>query len=94
LANSSDEILYLSGKLTYHNVSPLLEKIKNQTWVSPIGIDFKSVEEIDTSLISVIFEFQREAKKNNSSCTLINIPDNLKVLAKLYGVEQYLAQKN
>ncbi|MFZ8943226.1 MAG: STAS domain-containing protein [Methylophilaceae bacterium] len=94
MANSSDEILYLSGKLTYHNVSPLLEKIKNQTWASPIGIDFKSVEEIDTSLISVIFEFQREAKKNNSSCTLINIPDNLKVLAKLYGVEQYLTQKN
>ena len=57
MANSSDEILYLSGKLTYHNVSPLLEKIKNQTWASPIGIDFKSVEE-RTQFLKEVYNYK------------------------------------
>jgi len=94
VVNFEKGIFNLSGNLTYHNVPQLLEMMKNHNWSLPIKVDFTNVNDIDTSLLSVIFEIQRQAKKNNTNVALVNIPDNLKVLAKLYGVEEYLIQNN
>ena len=46
---------------------------------------------IDTSTLSLIFELQREAKKNQSHFTFKNLPKNLNSLAKLYGVEDLVS---
>lgn len=85
---------FFSGNLNYQKVPQFLNEMENCIWTKPVKLDFRDVEEIDTSLLSVIFEFQRQAKKHDTTIVLLNIPENLRVLAKLYSVENYLFQTN
>ena len=56
-----------------------------------ISIDLINVKEVDTSLLGLIFEWKRQAKKNNKTVKIKNTPANLLSLAKLYGVEEFIS---
>ena len=55
-----------------------------------ILIEFDRFEQIDSSLIAVLLSWQEKAQANSQQLTLINPPDNLKHLAKLYGIELWI----
>ena len=81
----------LSGDLTIEKIPTIIELIKKQKPDKKTTIDFSKVTSIDTSALSLIFELQREAKKNQSHFTFKNLPKNLNSLAKLYGVEDLVS---
>jgi len=82
---------YLSGDLTIEKIPTIIDLINKQKADKKTTIDFSKVTSIDTSTLSLIFELQREAKKNQSHFTFKNLPKNLNSLAKLYGVEDLVS---
>ena len=80
----------LSGSITYDEIPSLIEKTKNFNWSDSIQVDFSQVKHVDTSALSLIFEFKRNAKRNNQIVTINTPPKNLLKLAKLYGVEDLI----
>jgi len=81
----------LSGDRTIEKIPTIIDLIKKQKTDKKTTIDFSKVTSIDTSTLSLIFELQREAKKNQSHFTFKNLPKNLNSLAKLYGVEDLVS---
>ncbi|MHB1676676.1 MAG: STAS domain-containing protein [Sulfuriferula sp.] len=52
--------------------------------------DFSAVNELDSAAIAFILACRREATRLGVSFKCLNLPENLKNLATLYGVENYL----
>jgi len=84
------KLLKLSGSITYEDIPSLIEKTKNFNWSDSVQIDLSQVKHVDTSALSLIFEFKRNAKKHNQIVTINTPPKNLLKLAKLYGVEDLI----
>ena len=53
-------------------------------------VDFKQVEDIDTTAVSLILEWKRRAIKENQALRFTNLPINLSSLVQLYGVEDFI----
>ena len=84
------KLLKLSGSITYEDIPSLIEKTKNFNWSDSVQIDLSQVKHVDTSALSLIFEFKRNAKRHNQIVTIYTPPKNLLKLAKLYGVEDLI----
>lgn len=54
-------------------------------------VDLAAVTEVDSSALSLLLEWQREARRRNLRLTFRNLPENLKSLAALYGVADLVA---
>ncbi|MGH8729061.1 MAG: STAS domain-containing protein [Burkholderiales bacterium] len=53
-------------------------------------IDLDRVDEVDSTGLAVMLEWMRSAQRHNHRLRFINIPDNLKSLADVYGVSELL----
>ena len=81
----------LSGDLRIEKIPTIIDLINKKKADKKTTIDFSKVTSIDTSTLSLIFELQRQAKKNQSHFIFKNLPKNLNSLAKLYGVEDFVS---
>lgn len=79
-----------SGDYTFNEIPTHIEQLNQISIDNPIILDFTKLKNIDTSLLSFIFEIKRKANLSNQSVKLSKIPKNLINLASLYGVEKYL----
>lgn len=52
--------------------------------------DFAALQKMDSSALALILMCQREAERLGMQLKCINMPQNLKNLAALYGVEEYI----
>jgi len=82
---------FMTGDITLNQVPNIMKLTINHEWKNSISIDLISVKEVDTSLLGLIFEWKRQAKKNNKTVKIKNTPANLLSLAKLYGVEEFIS---
>jgi phospholipid transport system transporter-binding protein len=80
----------VSGALTIANAAAECEAAK-QHFSGDVVIDLAAVTEVDSSALSLIFEWQRAARQNNSRVSFRNLPESLKSLATLYGVADLVA---
>lgn len=53
-------------------------------------IDLAQVSEVDSSAVSMLLEWQREAVRNQRKLRFTNMPKNLQSLARLYGVSELI----
>jgi len=80
----------MRGSITIHNVVALLAR-GNELFTAPeITIDLDGVTEVDSSAVSLLLEWRREAARHGRSIHFVNLPANLTSLAKLYGVTEML----
>lgn len=86
-----DNSWLMKGNITLTQVPSILKLTLDYKWRESILIDLKQVGEVDTSLIGLIFEWKRQAKKYKKSVKIKNIPANLLSLARLYGVEEFIS---
>ncbi len=56
-----------------------------------IVVNFSRVKEADSAILSVMLEWSRRAKARSQTLTFVNIPANVKSLATLYGVLEFIA---
>ena len=86
-----DNSWFMKGNITLTQVPSILKLTIDYKWRDSILIDLKQVGEVDTSLIGLIFEWKKQAKKYKKSVKIKNVPTNLLSLAKLYGVEEFVS---
>jgi phospholipid transport system transporter-binding protein len=53
-------------------------------------LDLSGATEVDSAAVSLLMEFQREARRNGVELRYANVPGNLKSLAQLYGVAELI----
>ncbi|HXZ97585.1 MAG TPA: STAS domain-containing protein [Burkholderiales bacterium] len=78
--------LRVQGSVTMSNVKSLLEAGLQQFNPELKEIDFSGLQEVDSSAISMVLEWLRVSKKRDLKLNILNMPDNMRSLASLYGV--------
>ena len=85
------ERLVIAGPVTLANVAQLLEEAKAHV-ASVRAVDLGEVTEVDSSLLAVLIAWLREAKAAGRTLSYARLPEDLRTLARLYGVAELLAQ--
>lgn len=80
----------ISGDIVIGAVPALLEASKALSITDNATVDFANVTDVDTSTISLIFEWKRRAQKENQAIKFVNLPANLTTLTQLYGVAEII----
>ena len=78
------------GDYTFKEMPKYLDQLSVIEIKNSITLDFSGAINIDTSILSLIFEIKRKVKLSGQKVKLNQIPKNIKDLASLYGVDQYL----
>jgi phospholipid transport system transporter-binding protein len=78
--------LRLQGALTLENVVSLCESGKQQFGDGDLIVDLSAVTEVDSSALSLLFEWRREAHRRQKQISFEQFPASLRSLATLYGV--------
>ena len=81
----------VQGPITVDNVVSLLEQGREQLSAAPATIDLSGVTEVDSSALSLLLEWRRDAARGGRAIRFEGLPRNLQSLAELYGVTELLA---
>lgn len=84
------EVFQPAGALTIESIPGLLGAIESQLKRGVGKVDFSRVTDVDSAAVALVLEWQRQAAGNNVSLELLNLPEALSNLAKLYGVAELL----
>jgi phospholipid transport system transporter-binding protein len=84
--------LRLPEAMTLANASALRGAVGAWPADGEIVMDLAGVKEVDSSALSLLFEWQRQAAASKARVRYLNIPANLQSLAALYGVTELLAK--
>lgn len=82
----------VQGPVTMANVTSLLAEGAKLFDHEALVVDLSEVEEVDSSAVSLMLQWMREAKQRNQTLAFTNLPNNLKSLATLYGVLDIIPQ--
>ena len=82
---SEGEGLRIGGSITIHNVVAV---VKQGALFGRGGeiIDLSQVEDVDSSAVSMLLEWQRELGRRKRRLIFVNMPEKLKTLVQLYGL--------
>lgn len=80
----------LQGPVTIQNAAAVLEEGNRLFAADQVTLDLAAVTEVDSAAVSLLLEWRRTARRANRRIEFVNLPDNLKSLAKLYGVTELL----
>lgn len=92
LIETQGNTLRISGAMTLENVHALLEESNAAFTAENLEMDLAGVSEVDSTAVSLMFEWLRQAHKRNISLTFVNLPSNLVNMATLYGVLDLIPQ--
>lgn len=82
----------VQGPITLESVVPLLEQGNGLFTAPQVSVDLAAVTEVDSSALSLLLEWRREAVRNGRAVRYLNLPANLKSLADLYGITELLGE--
>ena len=89
---SNDGKLSVEGSITFNNVVAVVERGIALFNHDDLVIDLTRVAEVDSSAVSLLLEWQREAGRRHRRMYFANMPQNLRGLAQLYGVSELILQ--
>jgi phospholipid transport system transporter-binding protein len=81
----------VQGPITIENVAALLAQGQALLSGPVVTVDLAAVTEVDSSALSLLLEWRREAGRENRSIRYLNLPANLRSLAELYGVTDLIS---
>jgi len=85
IAREGDRLL-VRGAITLADVTRWREAGLKEIDRDGLTIDLGGVEEADSSALSLLLEWHREAKARGFRVTYANLPANMRSLADVYGV--------
>ena len=80
----------VQGPITLDNVVALLAEGNGRFAAAEVSVDLAGVTEVDSSALSLLLEWRREAGRNGRAIRYLNLPANLRSLAQLYGVTELI----
>jgi phospholipid transport system transporter-binding protein len=83
--------LSLTGSFTLDAIPRIEREAAGQLDADGVTIDLSAITEVDSTAVSLLLQWQREASAKGRKLTLLAPPASLVSLAKLYGVEDFLA---
>jgi len=84
--------LVVAGSVLIANVLQWREQGLREIDRDGMVVDLGGLEEADSSAISLLFEWQREARARGFALRFANLPENLRSLAEVYGVLDLIPQ--
>ena len=82
--------LVLSGAVTLGNAALLLDEGKRHLAEGVQTIDLGEVSEMDSALLALLLAWLREARQRERALVFTNLPESLRTIARLYGVDRLL----
>jgi phospholipid transport system transporter-binding protein len=82
--------IVLSGPVTLANVASVLEEGRRHLEEGVGTVDLAEVTDMDSSLIAAMLTWLREARRRERELVFTNIPESLRTIARLYGVDGLL----
>jgi phospholipid transport system transporter-binding protein len=82
----------LKGAVNLENAVALREEGLRLFTENETTLDLSGVTEVDSTAVSLLFEWRRAALAAQRNIRYVNLPDNLKSLAELYGVSELVGQ--
>jgi len=82
--------LVLSGPVTLSNVAALLDEGRRHLAEGVQTIDLGEVSEMDSALLALLLAWLRDARAHDKAVVFANLPESLRTIAKLYGVDHLL----
>ena len=82
----------VDGPITMANARSVMEQGDSLFNHGEVEIDLAAVDEVDSSAVSILLQWVREAKQRDQKIIFINLPENLKSLVTLYGVQDFISQ--
>ena len=79
----------VEGSVTIDNVVAMTRHGVTLFEGNSLVIDLTGVAEVDSSIISMLLEWLREANQKNFRLHFVNIPESVKSLMQLYGVSEF-----
>lgn len=83
-------IVKVSGAVTVDNVAEMTAQgvalLDNHCLI----VDLAAVDEVDSSIVSMLLEWLRAVNQQNCQLQFINQPESLKSLVQLYGVSEFI----
>ncbi len=78
--------LALSGPLVMDSATTVLNEAKAAVASGDVTVDFSGATDIDSSALALMLQWRRDAEAAGRTVIFESVPDNLRVLAELYGV--------
>jgi phospholipid transport system transporter-binding protein len=83
--------MLVSGALTLSQVAVALAQGRSAIADGARSADLGEVGELDSSALALLLAWMRDAKSRGWNLNLINLPQGLTTIARLYGVADLLA---
>ena len=82
--------LVVSGAVTLANAAALLEEGRRHIAEGVQTIDLGEVNEMDSALLAMLLAWLRDARSRSRTLSFVNLPESLRTIAQLYGVDRLL----
>ncbi len=82
--------LVVSGAVTLGNAAALLEEGRRHIAEGVQTVDLAEVNEMDSALLAVLLAWLRDARSHEKKLSFVNLPESLRTIAQLYGVDRLL----
>ena len=82
--------MVVSGPVTLANAAALLEEGRRHLADGVQTVDLGEVSEMDSALLALLLAWLREARRHERALAFANLPESLRTIARLYGVDRLL----
>jgi phospholipid transport system transporter-binding protein len=82
--------MVVSGPVTLANAARVLEEGRQHLGEGARTVDLGEVSELDSSLLALALAWMRDAREAKREIAFANVPEALRTLSRLYGVESLL----
>ena len=80
----------VSGPVTLANVAAILDEVRPHLDEGVRTVDLAEVTDMDSSLLAAMLAWLREARRRDRELVFANLPEALRTIARLYGVDGLL----
>jgi phospholipid transport system transporter-binding protein len=92
LENAGDGDWRLTGDLVFGSVSGLLKEVGSRfSGEDTIRIDLAGVTRADSAGLALLVEWLRESERRNNTIHFLNMPEQMRSIARVCGLERILA---
>lgn len=82
--------MIVSGAVTLGNVASLLEEGRRHLAEGVQAVDLGEVNQMDSALLALLLAWLRDARSRERPLAFTNLPESLRTIARLYGVDALL----
>ncbi len=84
------DVVQVSGSLTIDTVPSLVDELGKVITEGANRVDLAGVEDVDSSAVALLLEWQRQAAARGAMLNWSGLPDAILNLASLYGVQDLI----